>query len=225
MELRRPSGAINARRINHEPLEEVENTKLDGNRQMPGLQRALAHADSLLNIRSRSGLSDWDTDKEFLLMSATLNNLITHPTMRRQTVDQKLVSHRRSLSGEEATPTDDRRLLLVLDLINENVQRQFVIREMAIAVNLSPGRLAHLFKSEVGVSPQRYVNNVRLERARDLLEGGMLSVKEIAAEIGFPNVSSFCRSFKACYGATPSEYRKVHLRIDLKRILKSTASI
>lgn len=158
-------------------------------------------------------------------MSATLDNLITHPTLRRQTVDQKLVSHRRSLSGEKSPPTHDRRLLLVLELINENVQRQFVIREMATAVNLSPGRLAHLFKSEIGVSPQRYVNNVRLEKARDLLEGGMLSVKEVAAEVGFPNVSSFCRSFRARYGATPSEYRKINLRIDLKSLLRSTASI
>jgi two-component system response regulator YesN len=86
---------------------------------------------------------------------------------------------------------------------------------MATIVNLSPGRLAHLFKSEVGVSPQRYVNKVRLEKAKELLASGLLSVKEIAAEIGFPNVSTFCRSFRACYGTTPREYRNIHLRMDL----------
>lgn len=157
-------------------------------------------------------------------MSATLESLIPHPTPWRQTVDQKLVSHPRSLSGVRATPTSDPRLLLVLELINENVGRQLVIREMASVVNLSPGRLAHLFKSEVGVSPHRYVNNVRLEKATHLLERGMLSVKEISAEIGFPNVSSFCRSFKAFYGITPSEYRKHNLRIDLKTFATSRAS-
>lgn len=129
-----------------------------------------------------------------------------------------LVMRRRPRPGEQTTPTHDRRLLLVLELINENMQRQLMIRELATVVHLSPGRLAHLFKSEVGISPQRYVNNVRLERAKELLESGMLSVKEIAAEIGFPNVSSFCRRFKACYGTTPREYRKINLRIDLKRI-------
>ncbi len=72
--------------------------------------------------------------------------------------------------------------------------------------------------SEVGVSPQRYVNKVRLEKAKELLESGVLSVKEISAEIGFPNVSSFCRGFKARYGTTPREYRKIHLRMDLKSI-------
>jgi transcriptional regulator GlxA family with amidase domain len=116
-------------------------------------------------------------------------------------------------------------VLLLLELITENMQRQLTIRELARAVNLSPGRLAHLFKSEVGISPQRYVNNVRLEKAKELLESEMLSVKEVAAEIGFPNVSSFCRSFKACYGTTPREYRKIHLRIDFKNIGTPTASV
>ncbi len=156
-------------------------------------------------------------------MNAPLDNLTTHPTVRHQAVDQKLVFWQRSPPAENPTPTRDRRLLLVLQLINENMRRRLIIRELATVVNLSPGRLAHLFKSEMGVSPQRYVNNARLEKAKELLESGMLSVKEIAAEIGFPNVSSFCRGFKACYGTTPREYRKIHLRIDLKSIASSTA--
>jgi transcriptional regulator GlxA family with amidase domain len=108
--------------------------------------------------------------------------------------------------------------MVVLELINENIRRQLVIRDLATIVNLSPGRLAHLFKSEVGVSPQRYANNVRLEKAKMLLECGVLSVKEISSEVGFPNVSSFCRSFRVRYGRTPREYRNIHLRIDLKVI-------
>jgi AraC-like DNA-binding protein len=105
------------------------------------------------------------------------------------------------------------------------MQHQLVIQDLARAVNLSSGRLAHLFKSEIGVSPQRYLNNVRLKKAKELLESGMLSVKEIAAEIGFPNVSSFCRSFRACYGTTPREYRKIHLRLDFKSFATSTAPV
>lgn len=118
----------------------------------------------------------------------------------------------------------DRRLQLVLMLIEHNMQSQLAIRDLAAAVNLSPGRLAHLFKTEVGVSPQRYLNHMRLERAKELLENGVLCVKEVAAKVGFPNVSSFCRSFKACYGKTPKEYRKTHLRIDLKSLATSSSS-
>ena len=152
-------------------------------------------------------------------MNGALDNLTTHPAPQRRTVDQMLLSGGRSLPAETMTPTQDRRLMVVLELINENIRRQLIIRELATIVNLSPGRLAHLFKSEVGVSPQRYANNVRLEKAKMLLESGVLSVKEISSEIGFPNVSSFCRSFKVRYGTTPREYRNLHLRMDL-----STAS-
>lgn len=76
--------------------------------------------------------------------------------------------------SEITAPIDDRRLLLVLEMINEDIRRQLMIRELAPIVNLSPGRLAHLFKTEVGISPQRYVNNVRLKKARELLESGVL---------------------------------------------------
>lgn len=110
----------------------------------------------------------------------------------------------------------DRRLLLVLMLIEDNIRRQLAIRDLAEVVNLSPGRLAHLFKSEVGVSPQRYLNNIRLEKSKECLENSLRSIKEIAAEVGFPNVSCFCRSFKGRFGVTPKEYRKAHLKIDLE---------
>ncbi len=128
---------------------------------------------------------------------------------------------RKRRNGKE---TYDRRLQLVLVLLDDNMRCQLAIRDLAEAVNLSPGRLAHLFKSEIGVSPQRYLNNLRLEKAKGCLENGVLRVKEIAAEFGFPNVSQFCRSFKARYGTTPKEYRKAHLKIELKSIAASAAS-
>ena len=154
-------------------------------------------------------------------MTTSLDNFTTHPTPQRRTVSQMLLSGARPLPAETMTPTEDRRLLMVLEFINENVRRQLVIRDLATVVNLSPGRLAHLFKSEVGLSPQRYANNVRLEKAKNLLESGVLSVKEISSEIGFPNVSSFCRCFKARYNTTPGRYRKIHLRMDLKSLVVS----
>jgi len=136
-----------------------------------------------------------------------------------------LLSGARSLPSETMTPIHDRRLLMVLEFINQNLRRQLVVRDLATVVNLSPGRLAHLFKSEVGLSPQRYASNVRLEKAKELLQSGVLSVKEISSEIGFPNVSSFCRCFKARYRTTPREYRNIYLRVDLKRIVSFDYSV
>ena len=120
--------------------------------------------------------------------------------------------------GQPCRKTHDRRMLLVLMLVADNTRRRLLIGDLAAAVNLSSGRLAHLFKSEIGVSPQRYLNNLRMEKAKQLLENGLLSGKEIAAEVGIPNDSRFCRSFKDRYGITPKEYRKAHLRLDLESV-------
>jgi two-component system response regulator YesN len=148
-----------------------------------------------------------------------MHDLLNHPTDRFGTVGNIKESTAGLMPcGQPCWRTDDRRLLLVLMLIEDNTRRQLLMADIARTVNLSPGRLAHLFKSEMGVSPQRYLNNIRLDKAKERLESGVLSVKEIAAEVGIPDVSRFCRSFKARYGTTPKEYRKTHLRLDLKSV-------
>jgi transcriptional regulator GlxA family with amidase domain len=98
-------------------------------------------------------------------------------------------------------------------LIEDNFHRRLDLSDMAKAVNLSPWRLAHLFKAEVGISPLRYLTLVRLQRARVYLETGFLTVREIAVSVGIPNASHFTRSFKAAYGSSPVQHRNTHFRI------------
>jgi transcriptional regulator GlxA family with amidase domain len=149
-----------------------------------------------------------------------LRDLTNQPTDRFATFRNGKESTAAGLrpQGRDLGKTRDRRMLLVLMLVEESAKRRVLMGDIARAVNLSPGRLAHLFKSEMGVSPQRYLNNLRLEMAKECLENGVLSVKEIASEVGIANVSRFCRSFKARYGVTPMEYRKTNLRLDLKSV-------
>lgn len=106
----------------------------------------------------------------------------------------------------------DRRVQIVRVLLEGSFHRKLGLRDMSAKVNLSPWRLAHLFKSETGMSPQRYLTLVRLQRAKDQLESSFLPVQEIGAAVGIPNPSHFTKSFKAAYGMTPLEYRKVHFR-------------
>ncbi|HKO63183.1 MAG TPA: helix-turn-helix transcriptional regulator [Pyrinomonadaceae bacterium] len=111
------------------------------------------------------------------------------------------------------TKTRDRRVQVVRVLLESSFDRKLGLRDMGAEVNLSPWRLAHLFKSETGMSPQRYLTLVRLQKAKDQLETSFLPIQEIGAAVGIPNPSQFTKSFKAAYGMTPVEYRKVHLRI------------
>lgn len=107
----------------------------------------------------------------------------------------------------------DRRVQIVRVLLEGSFQRKLGLREMGQEVNLSPWRLAHLFKAETGMSPQRYLTLVRLQRAKDQLVNSFLPVQEIGVAVGIPNPSHFTRSFKAAYGMTPVEYRRINLRI------------
>src|SRR3989442_9381371 len=75
----------------------------------------------------------------------------------------------------------DRRVQVVLIVLEENSHRKLTASEIARTVNLSVGRLAHLFKAEMGMSPQQYLTEIRLAKAQQELESGFLSIKEIAA--------------------------------------------
>jgi transcriptional regulator GlxA family with amidase domain len=124
----------------------------------------------------------------------------------------------RSSTGERRTvgaKTRDRRVQVIRVLLESSFHRKLGLREMGETVNLSPWRLAHLFKSETGMSPQRYLTLVRLQRAKNQLESTFLSIQEIGAAVGIPNPSQFTKSFKAAYGMTPIEYRKTHFDASL----------
>lgn len=114
-------------------------------------------------------------------------------------------------------PFRDRRVQVVLIFLEQNSHCRIAIGEIADALKLSPGRLAHLFKSEVGVSLQQYLTHVRLAKAQQQLETTFLSIKEIAAAAGFPSVTRFGASFKQALGITPSQYRK---KLEVSRSLR-----
>jgi len=105
--------------------------------------------------------------------------------------------------------THDRRVQVVLMLLEESPKQQWELSDIAQIVNLSPGRLAHLFKSEVGVSIQQYLIQIRLTKAKQQLESTFLSIKEIAASVGFRSVTRFTECFKSAVGTTPAKYRKL----------------
>ena len=95
--------------------------------------------------------------------------------------------------------------------MREDVRGELSLAELAQSVNLSVWRLCHIFKSDVGMPPIRYLRLLRMERAKHLLESSFLSVKEIAFQVGLNDESHFVRDFKSTYGFSPALYRS-HFR-------------
>jgi transcriptional regulator GlxA family with amidase domain len=75
--------------------------------------------------------------------------------------------------------------------------------EIAQSVNVSTRQLERLFARYLGKSPQSYYRDLRLHRARTLIEGSPLSLTEIALSCGFEGSAHFGRVFKQRYGMTP----------------------
>jgi len=101
----------------------------------------------------------------------------------------------------------DKRVEKILEMMRDDVRGELSLAEFAQSVNLSVWRLCHIFKSDVGMPPIKYLRLLRMERARGLLESSFLSVKEIAFQVGLNDESHFVRDFKTTYGYSPTIYR------------------
>lgn len=66
----------------------------------------------------------------------------------------------------------------------------------------------HKFKAYTGMSPSQYLLNIRMDKAKELLEYSKLNINEIAEHCGYNSCSYFCKTFKSFTGQTPNEYRK-----------------
>jgi transcriptional regulator GlxA family with amidase domain len=102
----------------------------------------------------------------------------------------------------------DPRVRWIVDTLRKNdLSHRITTEEVANAVHISTSRLRHLFRTEVGMPLGRYLKQLRLERARALLESSFLEIKEVAAAVGFSDVSHFVRDYKLAYRERPSETR------------------
>lgn len=96
------------------------------------------------------------------------------------------------------------------DYIHKHFREKIYIENIAEPLGISAGYLSRLFKKETGMLIQDYVNQVRVERAANLLIYSDSSLPEIASYVHFPTQSYFGKIFKQFMGTTPNEYRKLH---------------
>ncbi|HBE76717.1 MAG TPA: hypothetical protein DDW65_02885 [Firmicutes bacterium] len=91
--------------------------------------------------------------------------------------------------------------------IAENYARTISVQDIAEYVHLTPNYLSSIFKAEMGVKLVDYLTEVRIERAKKLLNTTTARIYEIAEAVGFPNDSYFGTVFKRHVGVTPAEFR------------------
>lgn len=80
------------------------------------------------------------------------------------------------------------------------------VAELSALCGITPEYLRKIFRMLFGVSPKKYITELRLSRAKELLKSGMYSVAETAAMCGFSDPGYFSREFKEATGASPTSY-------------------
>ena len=99
-------------------------------------------------------------------------------------------------------------MLRALDYVSARLSQKLTVAGLAAAAGISPSRLAHLFREELGMSVMHYIEMRRIERAQQLLAVTALTIKQIAEQVGFDTPFYFSLRFKKATGLSPTSYRR-----------------
>ena len=94
-----------------------------------------------------------------------------------------------------------------LNFINSNYMHSITVQEIADYVNLSRSYLYKMFIKNLGISPQRYLINLRMYKATLLLKGTKLPIGEVASSVGYSESLLFSKTFSKHFSMSPLNYR------------------
>lgn len=100
-----------------------------------------------------------------------------------------------------------RQLVQVLDYINDHLEQEIKLADLAALLGMSQFHFSHLFKQAIATTPYQYLLQQRIERAKQLLKQTDQAIMEIALQCGFNNHSHLSQQFRRLTGMTPKSYR------------------
>ncbi|MBN1555011.1 MAG: helix-turn-helix transcriptional regulator [Phycisphaerae bacterium] len=113
----------------------------------------------------------------------------------------------RQASQQAADRRRKRQVHAVREYLQEHHAETISLEQLAAEHNMNAFYLSRAFSREFGASITDVLAGVRMERARELLEAGELSVKQIAYQVGYMNGNYFSKVFRRYYGLSPSEFQ------------------
>lgn len=107
--------------------------------------------------------------------------------------------------GAGRTPS---KVLKMLEFLHRSVNRPVRLDDVAEAAGVAAAYANRLFKATCGVTPMRYLNDLRMRHARRILEDTAVAVHEVAAQVGFEDPFHFSRAFRSWSGLSPTDWRE-----------------
>ena len=106
---------------------------------------------------------------------------------------------------------ENENIKMIIKFMEENITSSISLEDMSSLLHFSPNYFHKYFKEKTGVTPHRYLLDLKINRAKKLLDSSDKSLLAIAEESGFESQAYFCYVFKKETGMTPKEYRKKRL--------------
>ncbi len=131
----------------------------------------------------------------------------------RQTARELVVHQRRQGGQSQFSVMQDIRLASgrfdeLIGWIRTNLAAPLDVDSLSERAAMSPRNFARVFRSETGTTPARFIEKLRLESARQLVESGHLSLQQIAIETGFGDAERMRLAFVRAYGQPPMVLRR-----------------
>nr|WP_275580771.1 AraC family transcriptional regulator [Aquibacillus albus] len=94
-----------------------------------------------------------------------------------------------------------------IDYIEKNFGKSITLSEVSEQVDMNPTYFSYLFKEELGLSYIKYLTDIRIEKAKKMLEKGE-KVTEVSEKVGYHTYRHFSEVFKKKVGVSPGQYKK-----------------
>ena len=118
----------------------------------------------------------------------------------------KLIEACRNVSSKREERSNDI-IKTAKKYIDDHFDKEISLDDVSRIVNISPYYFSKIFKEESGLNFIEYLTNIRIDKAKKLLESSNMSIKEICISCGYTDPNYFSRSFKKNVGVTPTEYK------------------
>ncbi len=123
-----------------------------------------------------------------------------------------LTALERCVSEGSAEQRDDTisnsRFIQMMSYVNSRYDRGLTLNELAKEMNLNANYLGQVFKKETGKTFMKYITELRIDKAKEMLDSGEYSISQIASRLGFDDYFYFLKTFKRVVGLTPKQYKQ-----------------
>ena len=138
------------------------------------------------------------------------------PLLAENFVERTVLLVDKTLQDASRPPLDDRVSKAAL-FISTHFKSPLHLPVLAAHVHMSPSRLSHLLRQQLGKSPQELLTKYRMDEAIHLLLSTNMRVNEVSTEIGYPDPFYFCKRFTRYTGLSPRAFRQTPHPADLQR--------